>query len=703
VQKASLFIDTKYTICLFKEHNFFHLIVRDASPRKQAGDLPQVLKERKKMEARTHELSLNESGRFVVGCNYWASHAGTAMWRDWQPRVVEEDLRRLAEAGLQVLRVFPLWPDFQPIHLLRAGQGQPYEIRFGEEPLPDTEAGRAGVSEEMLGRFKHFADLADQYGLRLVVGLVTGWMSGRLFVPPALEGLNVLTDPLAIQWQSRLVRVFVRRFKGHAAILAWDLGNECNVMAEVPSRQAAWAWTAAITGAIRSADPTRPIVSGMHSLSPGRDAAWTMQDQAELTDLLTTHPYPYFTPHCDQDPANTIRTILHSTAESRFYADIGGAPCLVEEIGTLGPILASEAIAADFVRTALFSLWAHDCHGLLWWCAFDQLHLEHAPYDWAACERELGLLRKDGAPKPVLAEIGKFAQFLQGLGFGTLPARRREAVCILSEGQDSWGVAFSSFILAKQAGFDLEFQYADQPLKPANLYLMPAVRGMHAISRRRWLELLKRVEEGATLYLSHHDCLLSPFNEPFGLEVQTRERRGGIVHASLEGLEEPLLLRVCGEVRLELKPTRADVLGTAPDGNPVFTCADYGKGCLYFFALPLECELTHTPGVFHAHPTQPFWKIYRHIARPFVQDRLLDKVAPLLGITEHGLSPDQQLAVLINYSPELLRDRCRLKAGWVVDPGGVLYGVAPQQEEDELLVEIPANDAVVMRLVRHTP
>ena len=64
-----------------------------------------------------------------------------------------------------------------------------------------------------------------------------------------------------------------------------------------------------------------------------------------------------------------------------------------------------------------------------------------------------------------------------------------------------WGAAYSSFILAKQAGFDLEFQYSDQPLKPSNLYLMPSVNGMSAISRRRWLELLDKVHSGATLLL----------------------------------------------------------------------------------------------------------------------------------------------------------------------------------------------------------
>src|SRR5512137_1083359 len=130
-------------------------------------------------------FSLASPGSFVVGCNYWASHAGTRMWSDWQPAVVDADLQQLAGAGLQVLRVFPLWPDFQPLTLLRGGAGAPVEYRFGEEPLPDDECGRAGVSQAALERFAAFADLAQARGLQLVVGLVTGWMSGRLFVPPA--------------------------------------------------------------------------------------------------------------------------------------------------------------------------------------------------------------------------------------------------------------------------------------------------------------------------------------------------------------------------------------------------------------------------------------------------------------------------------------------------------------------------------------
>ena len=178
----------------------------------------------------TTQLTLTDPGEFVIGCNYWASHAGTAMWSDWQPEVVDADLKLLAQADLQTLRIFPLWPDFQPLTLLRGGEGKPMEFRFGEIPLPPDEAGQAGVSAAAIQHFADFADLAKKHGLKLIVGLVTGWMSGRLFVPPALEGRNVLTDALAIQWQVRFVSYFVRHFKSHPAILAWDLGNECNCL-----------------------------------------------------------------------------------------------------------------------------------------------------------------------------------------------------------------------------------------------------------------------------------------------------------------------------------------------------------------------------------------------------------------------------------------------------------------------------------------
>ena len=87
--------------------------------------------------------SLTSPGSFVVGCNYWASHAGTRMWSDWRPGNCG---RRPAPAcrrpGCRCCASSRLWPDFQPLTLLRAGGGQPREYRLGEEPLPRMKPGR---------------------------------------------------------------------------------------------------------------------------------------------------------------------------------------------------------------------------------------------------------------------------------------------------------------------------------------------------------------------------------------------------------------------------------------------------------------------------------------------------------------------------------------------------------------------------------
>ncbi|MCC7491612.1 MAG: hypothetical protein IT204_04665 [Fimbriimonadaceae bacterium] len=625
-------------------------------------------------------------GAFVVGANYWASHAGTQMWRDWQPAVVEADLQRLAAAGLQVLRVFPLWPDFQPLDQLRTAGGRPVEMRFGEEPLPDDAVGQAGLDPTMLQRFGWFADCATRHRLDLLVGLITGWMSGRFYAPPALAALDALTDPRSLRWQLRFVREFVSQFREHPAVVAWDLGNECNVMGNA-NRDQTYLWTANIANAIRAADPTRPVVSGMHSLSP--TGAWTMADQGELCDLLCTHPYPVFTPHCDQDPVDTIRTILHSTAESRYYADLGGKPCLCQEIGTLGPMIASEEVAARFIRSCLFSLWANDCHGLLWWCANEQTELRHAPYDWHAVERELGLLRVDGTAKPVLETISAFRAWHGGLPFDRLPAARREAVCILTEGQDPWAVAYSSFILAKQAGFDLVFRDATQPLPDAALYLLPSLSGHAMIPRRQLLALEQRIAAGATLYASLDTGLPAGFEPLFGLEPQTRERRREWGEVVLDGLSGAPTLPCRGDFKVRLRPTRATVLGREADGNPVLSVAPYGEGATWFCNLPLERWLTATPGVFHAPDAPPAWRVYEEFSREARLGRAAACADPLVALTEHELGPDERLIVALNQSPQDRPPRLHLAADWALQD--VLYGH---------LGELAANDATVLRVRR---
>lgn len=634
-------------------------------------------------------------GDFIVGCNYWASHAGTNMWREWNETVVEADLKRLAAAHLDTLRIFPLWPDFQPLKMHRRWAGYEREIRMGEEPLPYTEAGRAGISEVMIERFERFLNLAHEHGFRLIVGLVTGWMSGRLFVPEMLEGRNVLTDPLAIKWQVKYVRYMVRRFRNHPAIVAWDLGNECNCMGELKSSEQLYAWMAAISLAIRAEDGNRPVISGMHGIRP--QTVEEPADQGDLTDILCTHPYPIFTPHCDTDPINCMKSALHAVAESRMSVGLSGKPCFAEEVGTLGPMIASDEIAAAYIRCLLFGLWAYDCRGLLWWCANEQLALANTPYDWSAVERELGLFRQDGSPKPVLGEMTSFADFHAGLESKCLPDRIVDAVCILTREQDTWAAAYGSFILAKQAGLDLEFAWCEDEIPAARSYLLPSLASGDSLPRRVIFGLLERVKAGATLYLSIDNALLSPLSEYTGLRVLTRSRRIGEDTVRFEGEVYHL-----GEsFNLRLESVGAEVLAKNQDGYPVFSKNRCGEGAVYFLNYPLEKITATYPGVVDGPIAQPLYKFYRAmgLASP---ERTAFVNENTIGLTEHIADQNHRFVVLQNFEPADREISVALSDGWQCASLACVREDASllNKCEDGFMVRMRANSGALIDLRR---
>lgn len=588
------------------------------------------------------EFPFHRAGSFTLGCNYWASHAGTHMWSDWKPEVVEADFAALAASGVHTLRVFPLWSDFQPLQGLRGHGGELKELYLDGQPLPDDRLGRAGVSPVMLDRFAALCAVADRHDIRLVVGLVTGWMSGRVFCPPVLEGRDLHSDPLALQLQSRFVSIFVERFRGERAILAWDLGNECNCMGNPLSREAAWVWTSIIASAVRLADPTRPLISGMHSLTPvGKDSeGWTIQDQAELTDILTTHPYPLWTRHASFDPLDTLRTTCHATAETRFYAGIGGKPCFVEEIGTMGPMMGDWEAASRFLRVNCFSLWANDCRGLFWWCAFDQRHLNYAPYDWLAVERELGLFSEKRQAKPMRDELSAFRRVVEKLPGGILPPPQLDVVCILTRGQDQWAAAYASWVLAVQAKLTLRFVFCDDPLPESRFYWMPSISGVEPILRRRWRELLQCVHAGAELLVTLNDGVLEPFTEIFGVRVLAREHRVAELPFTFEG--ETLTARSTLNLRLAAN-SGTEVLAAVSDDNALLTRCSYGAGRVMLGSIPIETQLALTPGAFHGKQAEPWHRIYRSFTSRI--ERLADCADSNVAVTVHG----ERYAVFVNH------------------------------------------------------
>lgn len=587
--------------------------------------------------------------KFSLGCNYWASNAGVYMWRQWDEKVVDSDFKKLSEMGIDCLRVFPLWEDFQPI--VRSFSGSRHEMRLGDKPLDRTDEGIAGIDPVMADRFEVMVRLAEKYNLKLLVCLINGWMSGKLFCPPAFYNLNVITDRTAVKWTVRFVKYFVKRFKKYDNIIAWEPGNETNVMCTMGVSRADreeceadeyWVWLSSLVNAIRAEDSTRPVIAGMHGLD--MQGQISPADVGEICDVLTVHPYPAFVPHCFTDSLTSMKSRLHATAEGTLYSDIGGKKCLCEEIGTLGNMLASNKKGADYLKVNAHSLIANGSLGLMWWCAFDQ-DFTFIPYDWNGLERELGLMFMDGRFKETAEEIKRLRGFADKLG--AVPERKRDAVFILTKCQDNWAVAYSGMILAKQAGIEIEFADAEYDIPESQVYMLPSLCG-DAAPNRTVKELLSRVyNDGAALYISYNDAYIGSLQQIAGVEILGNRERTKHSDISVDGIKHSLW----SDRELILRPDGCEVLASDGD-NPVLIKKHYGRGVVYFLSSALELSLADIPDAFDCSKDKQYYKLYESILKPHIDRTVKAKSSPFVGVTEHPLDEGRELIIAVNYIDE---------------------------------------------------
>lgn len=581
---------------------------------------------------------------FVTGVNYWASNAGIKMWSDFDEAVIDSDFKKLAQIKMDVVRLFPLWSEFQPLCQLYSGGGFKKEIRLkGEVLLPDTEAGRAGMSEEMLDRFEKVLRLAEKHGLKVAVGLLTGWMSGRLFVPPILEGKNIINDSTANRLALDFIRVFVNRFKNEDVIVGWTSGNETDCLAPA-SLEEKLIWAANMRNAIRAADPVRPILDDMHPMRT--EGTEILNSRRDIFDATTVHPYIYFSPYCANEPVTSMRGLLHCTAEAKAQGDVSKIPCLVEEIGTLGDFFCSREVSAGYAKVNLYSSWANGMTGMMWWCANEQVELKYPPYAWCPLERELGVFDVDGNPKPVALEFKDFKEKVSALPFEITPAKTN-AVCILNGKGDDWAKILGSYVLSKQAGFNIEFAHQSS-IPQSDMYILPSLYDMP--EGTRFDEILSRVEKGATLVMTFGSGLIfSAFEQITGNKLITYAMRSGLAETAIGNFKAP--------AKLVLEPTASKVLVYEEDGTPFMTEHSYGKGKVVFCTAPVERLYSETVG----EPDKGLTEVYKIIANYLKLN--ITRTNNCIGITNHLLENGTKIAVAINYSTNKVVDTLNIKNG----------------------------------------
>ncbi|HEY4442195.1 MAG TPA: beta-galactosidase [Candidatus Elarobacter sp.] len=370
--------------------------------------------------------------RFSVGINYWPRRSAMAMWQRFAASEVREDFARIADLGLDAVRFFLRWADFQPE--------------------------RERIDTSMLDRLVAVVECAADAGIRVMPTLFCGHMSGVNWLPSwtldrsvphgrfrtiteegeSPYGAGDIYTGRLLDAQLKLARAAGERLNGHPAVLAWDLGNEFSNVRIPASEADATNWSRRLTDALQESS-AHPVCAGTHGEDLTQDRALRLASLDAPHAFATMHGYPVYSwfSRSRSDP-EVVPFLAQLAAAFSFkpvlFSEFGNPTCppgklspydrvpLPDEppaptISPDDPVLAPYACLdehemATYATAVLDRLHADGRLGAYWWCwadYADELH-DEAPFDRAIHERSFGIIRSDGTEKPVAHALSAFAK-----------------------------------------------------------------------------------------------------------------------------------------------------------------------------------------------------------------------------------------------------------------------------------------------------
>ncbi len=370
--------------------------------------------------------------RFSLGINYWPRRSAMAMWRRWDPGEIREDFARIAALGLDAVRFFLRWDEFQP----QSG----------------------AVDPAMLARLEALADLAAEASLQTMPTLFTGHMSGVNWLPSwtldpraphgrfrtitehgeSPHGIGDFYTGALLDAQLALARAAGERLRHHPAVLAWDLGNEFSNLRLPASERDAAEWSRRLTAALEERSAI-PVTAGTHGEDLTRDNALRLSSLCGPFAFATMHGYSVYSgfsrSRLDADCVPYLAALSAAFARKPvLFSEFGNPTCppgkrspyervaLPDEpaqppVAAGDPVLASyaclsEGEMASYCTAVLERLHAQGRLGGYWWCWADYAEelRDEPPFDRAPHELTFGIVRADGTEKPVAAALAAFAR-----------------------------------------------------------------------------------------------------------------------------------------------------------------------------------------------------------------------------------------------------------------------------------------------------
>lgn len=328
------------------------------------------------------------------GVNYTPSEGWFHHWLDFDPDSVRADLDSIAALGLDHIRVFPLWPYFQPNRTL---------IR------------PRAVDDLVL-----LVDAAAERGLDVNVDGLQGHLSSFDFLPAwtrTWHRRNLFTDPDVIEAQADYLRTLSAALAGRPGFLGMTVGNEVNQFSAGPhpdpdraSADAVDAWLTRMLAACEEGAP------GRQHLHAEYDATWYQDDMpftpaqaARLGALTAVHSW-VFNGTAQRHGRASVPTDHHAAyliELSKAWTDDPHRPVWLQEVGAPAPLIPAEHAAAFTAATVAHALDCPDLWGITWWCSHD---VSRDLGDFPELEYGLGVLTNDRRPKETAGILSAFAR-----------------------------------------------------------------------------------------------------------------------------------------------------------------------------------------------------------------------------------------------------------------------------------------------------
>ncbi|MGW3632075.1 glycoside hydrolase 5 family protein [Streptomyces sp. NPDC005122] len=344
------------------------------------------------------------------GVNYTPSEGWFHHWLDFDLDSVRADLDSIAALGLDHIRVFPLWPYFQPNRTLI----------------------RPRAVEQLVA----LADAAAERGLDVNVDGLQGHLSSFDFLPAwtrTWHRRNIFTAPEVVEAEAEYLRTLAAALADRPNFIGMTIGNEVNQFAAGPhpdpdhiTPEQAGAWLTRLLAACEEGAP------GKTHLHASYDAAWYQDDQpftpehsARLGALTAVHSW-VFNGTAQRHGRRGVATEHHAAylvELSKAWADDPGRPVWLQEVGAPAPLIPAEHAAAFTEATVANALDCPDLWGVTWWCSHD---VSRDLADFPELEYSLGLLTSDRRPKPVARTLARIV----GEGRAHRPCARTTALVV---------------------------------------------------------------------------------------------------------------------------------------------------------------------------------------------------------------------------------------------------------------------------------